>query len=253
MVKIWPYKRFSSSAKVLARMLNVKRIVNPVYRVKRRDFIINWGSSKAQGVRLNTTAAIAKATDKRVALKLMQDAGVAVPEFTTDRAVAQQWIDDERRVVVRQLANSHSGRGASVVGEGQLPEAPLYTRYFRRDHEFRVHVFKGRVIDHVRKKRRNGYAENPNHNDHIRTHSNCWVFCREGVSLPDGVGANAIRAVAALGLDFGAVDVLYRERGEKVAVLEVNTAPGLEGQTVAKYAAAIKEYMNTVPRSHFGN
>jgi D-alanine-D-alanine ligase-like ATP-grasp enzyme len=45
----------------------------------------------------------------------------------------------------------------------------------------------------------------------------------------------------ALGLDFGAADVLFNARRNQAYVLEVNTAPGLEGQTVNDYAEAFKE------------
>jgi D-alanine-D-alanine ligase-like ATP-grasp enzyme len=42
-------------------------------------------------------------------------------------------------------------------------------------------------------------------------------------------------------LDFGAVDVIWNEKQQRAYVLEVNTAPGLEGQTVDDYARGIKE------------
>jgi glutathione synthase/RimK-type ligase-like ATP-grasp enzyme len=47
-------------------------------------------------------------------------------------------------------------------------------------------------------------------------------------------------AVAALGLDFGGVDVIWNERRQMAYVLEVNTACGLEGQTVNDYAEAFR-------------
>jgi D-alanine-D-alanine ligase-like ATP-grasp enzyme len=37
-------------------------------------------------------------------------------------------------------------------------------------------------------------------------------------------------------LDFGAVDIIYNAKRNECYVLEVNTAPGLEGTTVEKYA-----------------
>ena len=68
----------------------------------------------------------------------------------------------------------------------------------------------------------------------IKNLDNGWVFCRTGISLPDDARNQAIAAVRSLGLDFGAVDVLYREREDKAFVLEVNTAPGLEGTTLER-------------------
>jgi len=43
-------------------------------------------------------------------------------------------------------------------------------------------------------------------------------------------------AIAALGLDFGAVDIIWNNHYQLATVLEVNTAPGLEGQTITDYA-----------------
>ena len=48
-------------------------------------------------------------------------------------------------------------------------------------------------------------------------------------------------AIKALGLDFGAVDIIYNEAEDQHYVLEVNTAPGLEGTTLQKYTEAILE------------
>jgi glutathione synthase/RimK-type ligase-like ATP-grasp enzyme len=52
-----------------------------------------------------------------------------------------------------------------------------------------------------------------------------------------------LAAVSALGLDFGAVDIIWNEREDKCYVLEVNTAPGLQGSTLENYANAIMEVL----------
>jgi len=44
-----------------------------------------------------------------------------------------------------------------------------------------------------------------------------------------------LASVMALGLDFGAVDIVYNENDNKAYVLEINTAPGLSGTTLEKY------------------
>jgi Fe-S cluster assembly iron-binding protein IscA len=99
-------------------------------------------------------------------------------------------------------------------------------------------VFKGSVIDFVQKKLKSGFTPKP----YIRSHDNGWVFCREGVELPSKVKEAAIEAVAALNLDFGAVDLAISKKGS-VCVFEVNTAPGIEGTTVTNYAKAISAYL----------
>lgn len=248
MVKIWAYQRYSTSAKALARRLGYLRIVSTNYKQQRRDFLINWGKSdftpRDAARVLNHPDAVRMAADKVLAFQALQRAHVRTPTFTLYAEEAQAWLRAGFKVVARTLTRSHSGKGAIVVSPGEtLPHAPLYTEYVRRDAEYRVHVFNGEVLDAVKKKRRQGYEADPRHNEHIRTHANGWVFCRDGVEVPTVVTQECIKAVAALGLDFGAVDVLYRMEGSKATVLEVNTAPGLVGTTLEKYAYAMRAYV----------
>jgi hypothetical protein len=114
--------------------------------------------------------------------------------------------------------------------------APLYVKYLKKKYEFRVHVFCGEVIDYVEKKAK--LDRDPStFNEYVRSHANGWMFCRDGVYHSDGVKAEAVKAVSALDLDFGAVDVIIHEG--LPYVLEVNTAPALEGTTLERYAYAI--------------
>ena len=156
----------------------------------------------------------------------MRNAGVSTIDFTTSRAKALEWLYEGEVVYGRRLLNAHSGRGIVILTEdSHVPHLQLYTKGQLRAHEYRVHVAFGEVIDFSKKRRRDGGESNPL----IKNLDNGWVFCRTGISLPDDAGNQAIAAVRSLGLDFGAVDVLYRERENKAFVLEVNTAPGLEG------------------------
>ena len=50
----------------------------------------------------------------------------------------------------------------------------------------------------------------------------------------------ALNAIEDLQLDFGAVDVVVSGYSGGAFVLEVNSAPGLEGTTVQKYVEAIE-------------
>jgi hypothetical protein len=63
-----------------------------------------------------------------------------------------------------------------------------------------------------------------------RNHENGFRFERtELADTPEGLKDVSRRAVAALGLDFGAVDALQTPSGEFV-VLEVNSAPGVQDE-----------------------
>jgi D-alanine-D-alanine ligase-like ATP-grasp enzyme len=50
-------------------------------------------------------------------------------------------------------------------------------------------------------------------------------------------------AIKSLGLDFGAIDMIYNERRNQYYVLEVNTACGLTGTTLDKYVEVFKEFV----------
>jgi D-alanine-D-alanine ligase-like ATP-grasp enzyme len=120
--------------------------------------------------------------------------------------------------------------------EEDLVDAPLYVMYRKKKREYRVHVAFGRVIDVQQKRKRTNYDGTVDYA--VRNHHTGWVYCREDVVDSTPRDNLAIRAVDALGLDFGAVDIIYNEHLDAFYLLEVNTAPGLEGTTVEKYNAA---------------
>jgi glutathione synthase/RimK-type ligase-like ATP-grasp enzyme len=77
----------------------------------------------------------------------------------------------------------------------------------------------------------------------VRNLAGGFVFTREGFTLPTACETAAHLVVKACGLDFGAVDVIWNETQQKAYVLEINTAPGLEGQTVDDYVTFFKEFV----------
>lgn len=246
-LKIFPYKMGSQSAKALATTLRVKR-VRPSYDARRRDIIINWGNSRPAGFigsvnDLNTHAGIALACNKLLTFKTLSDQGFQyLPEWTTDYAEAENKIANGETLYCRQTLTGHSGHGIIVADSlDKLVRAPLYTVKTKHKYEFRVHVFKGSVIDIQQKRRRLDYT---GPDTGIRNHSNGYIYARATVDYPNHLLTASIEAVNLLGLDFGAVDIGYRERDNKVFVFEVNTAPGLTGTTLDKYVQAFKGYLN---------
>lgn len=248
-LRILPYKMGSQSARYLTRVLGGLRIRpnSPTYRPRTNHLIVNWGSTTRPPwwrTGLNPPEVVVLSTNKRLALRTLRDAGVPVPVFVNTREEAIAWAraDKPPVIVARTILNSHSGRGCVVWEPGQaienIPNCQLYTKHLRHKREFRIHVFEGRVIDQVEKLKRRGFEDR---NSWIRNHANGYVFCRQGIRVPDIVRQVAIQACQALRLDFGAVDVAYREKDNQAFVFEVNTAPGIEGQTIQSYAQAIKE------------
>lgn len=234
---IAPYKLGSESAKVLAHSLTCKR-VDGTKIFRPNDVIINWGNSslspRGRPRIINRPDAVALAANKITSFKVFNQHGVATLDWTTRREEAERWIDQGHVVYGRKIINGHSGRGIIVMsydGDQEFRECSLYTKGVIKAHEYRVHVFNGRAIDIQKKRRRN----ESNSNDYIKNIDNGWVFCRDGAQAPVRVYEESIKAVKALGLDFGAVDIVYKEKDNFVAVLEVNTSPGLEGVTLKKY------------------
>lgn len=249
MFKVYPYKMGSRSARALAQALNT-RCVYPdrAYRPRHTHTIVNWGSGSlpnwmgvAQGIGariLNHPEAVAVAGNKLLAFRAMHSAGVPLPDFTTDREVAQGWVDDSLMVVERHALRGHSGAGIAIKEFGQeVSPAPLYTKYMKKADEYRVHVVNGQVIDMQQKRKREG-VEDADYQ--VRNHGNGWVYCRENLNPPELLGEVAVQAIDALGLDFGGVDIIYNRHHNQLTVLEVNTACGIEGTTLTRYTEAFQ-------------
>ena len=245
-LRIEPYKRWSGGAKALGNRCGILRATpRQVRKHGDFDFIINWGRSEGafNGQYINKPAAVAVASDKLRTAETLGNYGVSQPEYTTDRDVAETWCAEGETVVCRTLLRASAGRGivlASIDSGQGIVRASLYTKYFKKADEYRVHVLGARPID-VQQKLKRQEVPNDEVDYKIRNSDNGWVYCRGGVDAPQIVVDNACRAVDCLGLDFGAVDIGYNRHHESCAVFEVNTAPGLEGTTLDKYFEAFRD------------
>lgn len=156
-------------------------------------------------------------------LQVMQRVGLPVPPFA---------VEPEQSLLpafVRQLR--HSGgtdiRPCFVMEDAQRFRSPetYFTRFVPSVAEYRIWVYRRRHLGTYRKvlahpEKLVGFGRN---------YANGYAF--ELVRSPDvpRIAVDlAAQAVTALRLDFGAVDILQTVVGE-YALLEVNTAPGVEG------------------------
>jgi glutathione synthase/RimK-type ligase-like ATP-grasp enzyme len=247
-LKIFPYKLGSVSAKRLAKTLGTLR-VSPSYNARRKDVIVNWGNSSPPHFRwmeqdLNKPHAISLASNKlNTFLEFRSKSFTDVPDWTTNPSEAQHWLDLGLKVYCRTTTRGHSGNGIVICNDGdRLAYAPLYTLHSKHKHEYRVHVFRGQVLDIQMKRKRNGALGGTG----IRNHANGWVYARAEIAPPEELLLSSIKAVQLLNLDFGAVDIGHRIIDNKFFVFEVNTAPGLEGTTLDKYSKAIYNYYRSL-------
>lgn len=180
-------------------------------------------------------------TDKLSQFQRFKENDVSCPDFTTDRDVAAGWIRDGHAVVCRTILRGSEGRGIVVAeSNDQLVPAPLYTRYTKKAKEFRVHVLNGEVIDVQEKRARRDFQGE--RDGKIRNLAHGYVFCRDDVVEPVGLRDLALKAVASLRYDLGAVDIIWNQRSNTCYVLEVNSTPGMEGTTLQKYSDKIVEW-----------
>lgn len=249
MYRVYPYKLGSRSASVLAEHLResghraFKVRPDGRYRYRPNHIVINWGSALKPawdngGVYyLNHPDNVAIASNKRLTFEAFSQGDVPTVDWTEDRETAASWLENGHTVIARKLLRASAGRGVVAVEPGDnLVNAPLYTKYLKKKYEYRIHVFNKEVIDVQQKRKERG----ENVDTKIRNHSNGWVFCRNDIDEPPAaVLKAAVDAVDSLGLLFGAVDIIYNQHYDRAAVLEVNTAPGLEGSTVHSYVRAI--------------
>ena len=274
-VRLLPYNMASVGCKNLSAYSGFPRLrkENSAYKYRDGDLIINWGCSNRpphipdDALVFNKFESVATAVDKLETFAVLEEAGISIPEWTSDKATVFNWIIEGDDVVVRYTVNGHGGEGIDLLLQehfigltgdeifDSIPRAPLYTKYVPKKKEYRVHVFKHQLVDLTRKAL--GPDMRPNDaNWKIRNHDNGFIFVRftdkvdawgrrveEKEMAPNCVILAASSAVEALGLDFGAVDVIYHKKRDKAYVLEVNTAPGIEGTTVENYTKIISRYL----------
>ncbi len=244
--RVLPYKQGSASAKALASALGGKvlKLENSKFIPRAGDVIINWGCTEHQTLFdyelptfLNYYSDLKKVTNKKFFFEMMIDQGLSedIPKFWTNKA---EIPDEAFPIVCRTVLAGHSGAGIVLASDSDgLVDCSLYVQYVKKEEEYRVHVGRkpeGCVVIAVQKKAKRQDAEEVNWQ--IRNHQNGFIYKRNDISPPEKVISSAISALEASGLDFGAVDVIWNKKKGKAYVLEINTAPGLEGQTVQDYA-----------------
>lgn len=248
---VLPYKAGSESVKNLKEALKIKsiKLENSKFKGSDKKTVLNWGNSPVNTPLevlkcriLNHPEAVSKAVNKLTTFKLLKDAGVTIPEFSDTKEEASKWLAAGKTVVVREVLNGYGGNGIKLIeNPAEIPDAPLYTQYIPKTEEYRVHVFKNEAFFIQRKARKKEIADDKI-NWKVRNLAGGFIFANQDVQVAEACQQEAIKAVQALGLDFGAVDIIWNKNRNKYYVLEINTAPGLTGTTLEKYAEKFKEY-----------
>lgn len=247
---IYAWNPNSEGSKELRDALKIKSIKHENSRFKGSPDkrVINWGSSTLPDEVLkcnvvNKPELVLMCSNKLrffQRIKLVQPD--LVPEFTTDLDEAIRWVGSGNKVCARTVLQGHSGEGLVIMNKDDpstFVKAPLYVKYIPKKEEYRVHVAFGEVIDIQRKTLSEAKKVSGEEiNWFVRNHDNGFIYQRENINPARSVIDVAVQTVAAIGLDFGAVDIVYNAKQDRSYALEINTAPGLQGQTVESYQKA---------------
>jgi hypothetical protein len=168
--------------------------------------------------------------DKLAQFRLMQEGGVHTPDFIAARHITFPANTPPGVWFGRQLRH-HGGSDISLVLQPEDFEArrasgsEFFTKFIPNTAEYRVWIY--------RRKHLGTYVKVLAHPEQYRgigrNYDNGFSFnLVDAASVPRPAVDMAAQAVTSLGLDFGAVDMLLGKDGQYY-VLEVNTAPGVEG------------------------
>lgn len=246
------------------RDINASRATSDSVRRTRGDrVIINLGVSTAPTrfeqrsiTYSNIPHAVVNCADKIRTLAALMNAIVPSLSYVhfQDREQSllylDDWLREDGKIVVRHTVTGHSGQGIQIVRRGEaIPDAPLYTRYFRKDAEYRVHVAFGNVILIQQKRRENGREQQDN--EHlIRTHANGWVFTVNDLACDSrnyrtSLCDLALRGATAVGANHCAVDVLVRHSNPyDLRIVEINSAAAIRANsTLEAYTEAFSRWI----------
>lgn len=198
--------------------------------------IINWGNrifsnDRDPHFKLNKPSAIKKASNKATGRRILQDAGAAVPRtvfygetFIEFPSIARPPRHNKGHDFY--VVNNLNDVAALLKEKGSL-EDWYFSEIFEKTTEFRTHCAHGKILITNLKPRTTELTA-----DNVRR----WEVLRWSDFIP-AVSQASLFAVETLGLDYGAVDVMYNENTGQVAIAEVNTSPEFfDYYTTDKYA-----------------
>jgi len=188
---------------------------------ERSTHLIRWGnrmSIRFNPIKtLNKKEALDNSSNKRRALELLTQANIKTAPLT-DRFGGE--------LLVARKDSHQQGKDFYLVASqndfelAQHLGCTHYTKFIPCDREMRIHIFRGEIIG-IAEKRMSDRCTSLT----IRNFGNGWNF-KYVDSCDENIKQISKDAVAALGLEFGAVDIMRSVNGN-IYVLEVNSAPAL--------------------------
>ena len=259
------------SSRELPNLRNVDKLIcwgcktNRNYSIPNRVRVLNHPNA----IRLNR--------NKLKALEKMRDTDRnLVPEFKT------RLTDEDIRTKrwVGRTKYHQGGKGFWLIlnkddyENAKAEGAQYFQEHVNIKNEYRLHIFRDEMIYAVRKVKHSdpaaswkaivkedleGKIDNVNNEDLdrilnaavkritlpdriIRSNKRGWKFSRI-TRVPEELISKAVLALRAIGLDFGAVDMVETLEGN-CFVIEVNTGPGLKGTSYERWLEKFRTYLS---------
>jgi hypothetical protein len=275
-----PYKGGLGGLRRLRAELNAQGVRTKVLKPAKSqhvhqdgDVYMNWGNSRPplngsipSALQINRSESISYVTNKSSAFDHFHANSVPIPDFYRQviTCVSENNLhtgDNQDKVfVLRHKLTGHSAEGVEIINGSELwqrhrefENVRLVTDYIPKKHEYRLHVFRGKVLLIQQKKRRTDVPDE-DVDWKIRNYDNGFIYAIDDIVTPDQkVIDAAISACNAVALDYGAVDVIWNQKREKAYVLEINTAPGIVSDTLAGALASAIVSRATVLDSHMSS
>lgn len=231
--------------------------------------VVNLGvtddSLKFTGRVLNTQDMVRLASNKRKARQIFDSADVPAPKLFS----SVNGITEADLPVVGRTSYHQKGEGfwfcktLNDVRNAVKAGATHFLEFVPSTREYRVHTFiSGKHLNTPLAERKPEHyvstkisekvwqgQGSPNPEEPQKNHEFGWSFLgpqdRRAEEL-DVVRHAAKQAIAALGIDFGAVDVMYRIRTKCPYVLEVNSTPSLADDAANTCEVYAKRILKTI-------
>jgi glutathione synthase/RimK-type ligase-like ATP-grasp enzyme len=212
----------------------------------------DWTGDGHDRVELNTVAAINNSADKLRMKECFSKAKVVTAEWNgvSEKVLSEFPIVAKHRFGSRGEGNTliHTQAELNAWMKGKNLKSYIFEKFHDYNREYRLHVTKDGCFYACRKLLR---QDTPKDQRWFRNDSNCtWVredTDGENFDKPsnwDTIIAESVKALHAVGLDFGACDVKVQSaetakgntrKEPKFFIIEINSAPSFGEVTLEKY------------------
>lgn len=198
-------------------------------------------------VQINLPEAIRNAADKKLSKECFDRAGVKTAPWRHGNAnglpfpvVAKHRMGSRGTGVYRLCSASEVATFLRQRGDGSNAPEFIFERFKGYSREYRLHVTEEGCFKASRKLRRDGSPDRWKFSDGVWITEENPAFHRPANWAE--IEAECVKALKSCGLDFGACDVKYSRNTGKFFVIEINSAPGLDGEGTQR------AYLEMLPR-----